>query len=97
MGDDKVTIRIPQQQFEKGKQQKEAAGQTWGEYIADESRGQPTPREIARELAGFVDEEVVARELMQALGEDEFTPVKAACVAAIREELTVQSYGERHD
>jgi len=65
MSDDKVTIRVPEEQFEKAKSKKEVSGQTWGEYIADEGRG----------------------------ADLSYDDIKEACMAAIREELTVTEMG----
>jgi len=56
MADEYATIRVPQDAFEEAKAQKEDTGQTWAEYLTDESRG--------------VDAESVAEELRVSLDLD---------------------------
>ena len=47
---DYVTIRVPEEAHEEAKEAKEQAGQTWAEYLTDESRGGADPESVATEL-----------------------------------------------
>lgn len=80
MSDDKTTIRIPDADFEKAKAKKEAANQTWAEYLTDDARGTP-------------DAEALADALAEELNVPDFEDMKNANVAAIRDELTVGEMG----
>lgn len=80
MSDDKTTIRIPDADFEKAKAKKEAAGQTWAEYLTDDARGSP-------------DAEALAEALAEELDIANWDDTKNACTAAIRDELTVGEMG----
>lgn len=80
MSDDKTTIRVPDEDFAEAKRKKEAAGQTWAEYLTDDARGAPDAEELADALAEELDI-------------PDFEDMKNANAAAIREELTVTEMG----
>ena len=46
-----TTIRVSVPEFEQARERKEAAGQTWGEYITDDARGAPDAAAIADAVA----------------------------------------------
>jgi ubiquinone biosynthesis protein UbiJ len=46
-----TTIRVSVAEFEQARERKEAAGQTWGEYLTDERRGVPDAEAIADAVA----------------------------------------------
>lgn len=80
MSDDKTTIRVPDEDFAEAKRKKEAAGQTWAEYLTDDARGTP-------------DADALADALAAKLNVPDFEDMKNANAAAIREELTVTEMG----
>lgn len=64
MSDDKTTIRIPDEDFEKAKAKKKVSGQTWAEYITDESRGADLSYEdVKNACAAAIREELTVGEM----------------------------------
>jgi predicted DNA binding CopG/RHH family protein len=88
MSDDKTTIRVPDEDFAEAKRKKEAAGQTWAEYLTDDARGTPDADALAAALAAELDLPDFEEQSIP-----DFEDMKNANAAAIREELTVSEMG----